>query len=235
MMGLGRLAGLVSLLSIFGLIINNFNLASATSNTSITGDSTNSAKLNPFMRALSEQNFEMATHLLEDMPTQTSAFRGAYTELEKALYRSKSWDRFFSFASFYRNNMAVVGWEPKLLVMEALALTKHCQVSAADQVTTLSLELVSTMKLNPGFATRPLAERADFEQFKEDILQVRRLLALQQKLPPIKTTETKTRVSLFNPNILWQISENAAPPVLQKLVKRPSEFRVYVRDICAKK
>ncbi len=139
-------------------------------------------------------------------------------------YAQAQWDRFFAQSIFYRSSNPVDSQDPGLILLEALALIKHCQIESA-QALLQSLERRAPHKLT-AFHRVKIQELTDLIHFQKQ---------LSQK---VTTASVKARPLAFSHSSRWRVSPNATPKLLEMAPKgetAPGNLRVYVKDRCDQK
>ena len=133
----------------------------------------NNQKLLTARIALKEDQPVLARNLLESIPAGSREFIPALLELEKIHYRAQAWDRFFSYASFYRQKVLNdpslwrQNFRQRFFALEILALLKHCLFSAAVQVGEQGLEIAKKTRAGSSEIRHALIFVTPFEKIKE--------------------------------------------------------------------
>lgn len=202
------------------------------------------------LNALSQNDLKKAYGTLESVDSDTLAYRMAYLEMQKIHYRLQDWDRFFGFAQFYRKKLLPQFFQPELISLEALALTKHCQYDASIRVIEFAKELTSILKngkpknntilskLYEKEITRGGGDKQELSRkisaLEAHIKSIQNLLTLQDKLPGhVKANAVASKIRLFSKDMFWSVeSKDAKSQVIQNAVKNPRSMRVYVKNLC---
>ncbi len=141
--------------------------------------------------------------------TSQDDYREALLERQKIAYRQAEWGKFFGRAAWIRKRFAAQGLESDFVLLEAMALVRHCQFESASRI-------VQAVGDDP--RAQPLRD----------------LLAIQMKIPGNVTTQAKSAdVRLFSKDVSWKIRSDTKGAVLGKIAQRPDELRVYVQNRCA--
>jgi hypothetical protein len=174
---------------------------------------------------LLEQNkVTEAYSALEKIPMSAQEYPLAFAEMQKIHYRTSAWDKFFGFARFYRTQLSRDFFDPDLLLLEALALTKHCQFAPAQSV----------LKIARDWTTKRMTG-AQAEMALQRVSAAEDLFLLQAKLKGNVNTEAKkSSLHAFSTTKLWRIPPREAGAVVHSAIKNPEMLRVYVRNSCDK-
>lgn len=194
-------------------------------------------------KAFKEQKFDEALKNYELVSTNSSNFLKAFSGSMKAAYLVKSWDRFFGLANYYRKNLLTKHFDTDLLLLETLALTKHCQFEAAAQTMAFSRALTKALLENNANvaqvrdqAVKQMSEatlKASLQKFSAQLETSEDLLVLQEKLPGrVKTNESQLKLNFFRTTNQWSLPKDARADVISRTALHPRVLRVYVKNEC---
>lgn len=174
------------------------------------------AQLTQGLRLAHAKRFDDAYTAFDSIAPETAAYPAAFAELQKIHYRRGEWSKFFGFAAFYRRRLIESYRNPDLLLLESLALTKHCHFDTAAKI----LDLARGMATNADSRARVEATAA--------------LLFLQSKLPGNVATEAvRKKPQAFASVNQWKVSGVRKQDTLDSAVRNPRALRVYVANACA--
>lgn len=157
-------------------------------------------------------DLERAEPLLLEVPANAGEFPLALLELQKIRYQKREWQQFFGGALYYRHRIHPEVQMPEMILLESLALLRHCQFDAAER-------LIRQVPQGD--------ERAD---------ELADLLYIQTQIPGNVTTEARApRARAFTRATEWKIPDAVRKSVTETVVNRfkdPHAIRVYVRNVC---
>lgn len=153
---------------------------------------------------------EAQTELM-DVAASAPEFPLALLELQKIRYQKRDWQTFFGGATYYRYRIHPETPLPEMILLESLALMRHCQFDAAERL----------IHQVPG------DDRAD---------ELADLLYIQTQIPGNVTTQARgPRVQAFTRSPEWKIPTAVRKPVMDAVIHKfndPHALRVYVRNLC---
>lgn len=171
------------------------------------------------LELLQKNKDQEAAEILETIPMESTEFIDALTELEKIYYRRENWQRFFSYATFYRKhflsdeNRTRTFFNSNLLALEVLALSRHCLWDAAQKIALSSLNSAKKLDIP---STESLKKAIDF-------------LGLQHTFPeahPGKEDRHRPK-AIFSKELIWELQPGQ---ILQ--VAHPKFLRIRVESRC---
>lgn len=201
---------------------------------------------------LQKKELEKAYETLDTVPQDSLSFRIAFLEMQKVHYRQQSWDKFFGYATYYRKKLLGTFFQPELLVLEALALVKHCQFEVASNFVFASQQIVSELKEGDASqnATAKALYHRELKKLAGDVRSwdqllaraegqlntVENLLLLQTKIPgKIKSDPVHKKSRVFAKDVFWNVEhEDSKINMVEKAVRHPRALRVYVKNMCGK-
>jgi len=175
------------------------------------------------MAALSSDSTQ-GYSLLEQISPESSDFLPTLEELQKIHYKNKEWNRFFSYAIFYRNNYLndqgaskkEENFRPKMLSLEILALGKQCQWDEAFRVANFAIQYGKTHSISK-------------DKMKE-IHHAFSLLQIQHVYPKVTDAKIGSEVSgsIFKETQAWPIHSSRVLPK----IKHPKVLRLQLENLC---
>lgn len=152
-----------------------------------------------------------AEELLLTVPPMDPDFGWAFVELQKLRYRRADWKSFFGGMVYYRHQLHQSIALPELLLLESMALIKHCQFAPAEKILTFVPTSAQTQ--------RGLSVLGD-------------LLAFQRLKPGnVATTAQAPTPQVFRPVQEWRVNATVASK-LASTIEQPHALKVYVKDLC---
>lgn len=190
-----------------GLLLT-FNLALADSSTETT------AKMFKAIDDLHSNNLTEAYQLLDQIPMDAPEYQIAFLEMQKLHYRTKNWDKFFGYATYYRKNLLKVAPNVHLMLLEILALSKHCQYDNAEKIFE---------------AAKPYVTKDYLPQFQAiaEILNLQRILQGHVRTAPVKAP-----FEALTPTVHWFIPKREREQILSDVIKNPRAVRIIVKSAC---
>jgi hypothetical protein len=141
-----------------------------------------------------------------------------FAEREKSFYRQEKWDHFFGYAAFYRKRLLDKNFDPSLILLEILALIKHCQVEPANRL------------IQQGHA---LAKQFQTPYLETKLADLQQLLDLQLSYPEaVATTQAKHSSKIFKLERQWRMKSQDQDRALTRVVRNPDAALVYVENRC---
>lgn len=159
---------------------------------------------------------------LDAIAVDAPGYRSAFLEMQKIHYGKKEWDKFFGYATYYRKHLMTSGnlEQTHSLLLEALALTKHCHYSTAQII------------LDQARA-QAIAQLPAQTSMMSQINAVQDLLDLQARLGGyVRTAAMAPPLEAFSVESHWRIDQERRNSVVEKAVKNPRALRVLVKDLC---
>lgn len=177
------------------------------------------------LELVSKDKISEAYEKFDQIPVDSSEYSVALLEMQKIHYKLGEWDKFFGFATYYRNQRMSQFFIPELLLLESMALIKHCQLELANKILDQTKKILSK-NINPSITNK---------SSREKIQAVEDLLFLQMKMPGnIQTLSKDHWMRIFSHTQEWKISNQSREKIASHVVKNPRALRVYVRNICQK-
>lgn len=152
-----------------------------------------------------------AEELLLTVPPGDPDFAWAFLELQKLRYRRADWKSFFGGMVYYRHQLHQGVQLPDLLLLESMALIKHCQFQPAEKAL--------------GFVPESSLTHRGREVLGD-------LLAFQRLQPGnVATQADAPKVQIFQPTQEWRISDEVSKR-LAASIGQPHALKVYVKNLC---
>jgi hypothetical protein len=168
---------------------------------------------------LSKEKIQEAYALLEKVSPDDPSFTLATVELQKIHYRTEDWQKFFAYALFYRKGVltsreqAVQHFQARMISLEALALSKHCQWKEASDLIHSVIQ-----------SDIPMSD-TDKSELQETLA----YLKLQKGFAEIaRARESSSKPSpFFNSSSYWNLSHEQ-----MMRLPHPKHLRVVVKSRC---
>lgn len=142
-------------------------------------------------------------------------FLDALTEIQKINYKDKEWERFFGRALFYRylliRDKGGVAFHQRPIVLEILALSKHCRFKAAAQIAHWGREYAK--KNNPDQPIDEIEKSIELFAFNDLISEINK-----------DKGSKKTKILMRE---MWAVNNKQ-----MKLLTNPRNLRVKVESRC---
>lgn len=179
-----------------------------------TPSTVSTANLFTAISALQRNDLNEAYKALDQIEMTAPEYQIAFLEMQKVHYRQKNWDKFFGYATYYRKNMLKAAPNVHHMLLEILALSKHCQYDAAEKIFAAASEYVTKDYLS---------------QYKA----IADILNLQRELDGhVRTSPVKAPFEVLTPTVHWYIPEANRAALMSGAVKSPRGIRVVVKSAC---
>ena len=167
------------------------------------------------IRALHDSKLIKARENLESLSVKDEKFLMSLTELQKINYREGKWDKFFGQSFYYRNSILKTPsprrFSQRLIVLEVLALARHCRFKEAAQVARWGVALGNSL------GKRPVA----------DLQRSIELFAFNSSIPDRNKKKPILSKGGFHQDLAWSLSAKQMASLTN-----PKELRVKVKSHC---